>query len=63
MRPSRCSNTNATRPIRASANSWHCETSDMACTDTTVLLLIGAVILAAASGVLLGLLHLRNRKD
>lgn len=35
----------------------------MACTDTTVLLLIGAVILAAASGVLLGLLHLRNRKD
>lgn len=35
----------------------------MACSDATVVLLIGAVIVAAAAGVFLGFLHLHNRKD
>lgn len=35
----------------------------MACSDATALLIIGAVILAAVAGVLLGFLHLRNSKD
>lgn len=35
----------------------------MACSDTTVLLMFGAVALAAVAGALLGFLHLRNSKD
>lgn len=35
----------------------------MACSDATVALLIGTIILAAAAGVLLGIFHLRNSKD
>lgn len=36
---------------------------DMVCSSTTAALLIGVILLAAAAGAGLGLLHLRNRKD
>lgn len=35
----------------------------MTCSDASVVLIVGAVILAAVAGTLLGLLHLRNSKD
>jgi ABC-type branched-subunit amino acid transport system permease subunit len=51
------------RAIRALAINQTPPSPDVACSDTTVLLIFGAVVLAAAAGVLLGFLHLRNRED